>query len=106
MKIPKNNHIKTWFKYKNFHNFEVCGYFVGVRFEIRNSFSIQLIVKFQTGFGEELTYTARNCAATTLFFKGLTIKMEETVSYVAWSSNSVRSCKKSCQSVKAFGGNR
>lgn len=77
---------------QNFHNFEVCGYFVIVQFEIRNSFSIQLIVKFQTGFGEELTYTEINCAATTLFFKRLTIRLEETVSYVAWSSNSERSC--------------
>lgn len=82
-------------KYKNFHNFEVCGYFVSVRFEIRNSFSIKLIVKFQTGFGEELTYTEINCAATTLFFKRLTIKIEETISYVAWPSDSERSCNKS-----------
>lgn len=92
MKIPKNKCIKTWLKYKKFYNFEVCGYFVryGIFF-----FSIQIIVKFQTGFGEELTYTERNYAATTLFFKMLTIKMEEAVSYVAWSSNSERSCNKS-----------
>lgn len=67
---------------------------MSVQFEIRSSFSIQIIVKFQTGLGKELIYTERNCAATTLFFKRLAIKMEETVSYVAWPSNSERSCYK------------